>query len=115
MTTDTPATDDPEIEQLARRLADPAAAQRRRLATIGVAGLIDPSSRVEALQERRDRDRARWLGIPTFDRPPTPAEKALISPVTGETDARHLQTRVDLRGGLYRRCWPALLPRGGTS
>src|SRR5690606_34485310 len=63
MTTDTPAADDPEI---ARRLADLAAAQRRRLATSGVAGRIDPSSRVEALQERRDRDRARWLGVHTF-------------------------------------------------
>ena len=113
MTTDTPAADDPEI---ARRLADLAAAQRRRLATSGVAGRIDPSSRVEALQERRDRDRARWLGVHTFDRPPTPAEKALILPVTDENTARQVRTRVDVRGGLYRRCWPALLARtGGAS
>lgn len=102
-------------DRVSARLADRAAAQRRRLATSGVAGRIDPASRVEALQERRDRDRARWLGVATFDRPPTPAEMALISPVADETDARRVKTRVDVRGGLYRRCWPALLPRGGTS
>lgn len=82
---------------------------RGRLARIGVAGLLDPSSRVERLQERRDRDRAHWIGHPVFDRPATPAERALISSVAGVDGARGVMTRVDVRGGLYRRRWPGLV------
>lgn len=79
------------------------------LARVGVAGLLDPRGRVERLQERRDRDRAHWIGVPTFTRPPTPPEQALIASVAGADGAGGVPTRVDCRGGLYRRSWPALI------
>jgi len=68
----------------------------------------DPDSVVERLQERRDRDRAGWLGVTHFTRPATPAETALIAAVPGVHNPAKLLTRVDLRGGLYRRSWPQL-------
>lgn len=79
------------------------------LATTGVAGLLDPISRVERLQARRDMDRARWLGVDTFVRPPTPTELALIASVAGAEAAAGVRTRVHVRGGLYRRSWPTLV------
>jgi hypothetical protein len=77
---------------------------------VGIVGRID-YGRVEALQERMDRDRAAWLGVDTFKRPATPAERALISPLCDERGAWGVKTRVDMCGGRYRRSWSQLAER----
>lgn len=82
-----------------------------RLAHIGVAGLIDRRSHTEALTERRDRDRAAWLGVDTFSRAPTPPERQLLTAVAAVRDPAKLTTAVTVRGGLWRRCWPQLAHR----
>ncbi|MGV0790486.1 hypothetical protein [Mycolicibacterium sp. XJ1819] len=88
--------------------APPPLSRAAHLARVGIAGLLDPRSRIERLQERRDRDRAHWIGVPTFTRPPTPQEQAMLSSVAGAA-ASGVRTRVDVRGGLYRRSWPTLV------
>lgn len=80
----------------------------RRLATAGIAGRIHRHSRIEALRHRRDVDRAHWLGIQTFTRPTTAAERALIAPHADATALGAIHTRVDVCGGVWRRSWPAL-------
>lgn len=84
-----------------------------KLATAGIAGLIHPDSRVERLQERRDRDRAAWLGVNTFTRPPTPTEQALTAALPHVSHPDRVRTRVTVQGGLYRRSWPAARGTGG--
>ncbi|WP_158022605.1 hypothetical protein [Mycolicibacterium gilvum] len=85
------------------------------LATTGIAGLLNPDSHVERLQEKRDRDRCAWLGVPCFTRPPTPTEQVLIATLGHVSDARWVTTRVDVRGGLYRRSWPTLRHSGSPA
>ena len=102
----TPAADQPPgVEDQDHAHAHAPAA---RLARVGVAGLLDRRSHVEALTERRDRDRAAWLGVDSLTRRPTPPEQQLISSVPGVCDPAKLTTCVSVRGGLWRRCWPQL-------
>ncbi len=81
---------------------------RHPFAWQGVTGPLAPG-RAEHLQHRRDRDRARWLGVPTFTRPATQAEQAYVAHQLGTSATSGLQTRVLLpRDGRWRRCWPLL-------
>lgn len=94
----------------------PAQATARRLAYTGVLGPIDRSSRVEQLQQRRDIDRARWLGVACFRRPPTPAEEALITPHYQQP--QRVSTCVDVSGhggARWRRRWPELAANTDTA
>jgi len=81
------------------------------LAWRGVVGALDPGH-VEALQRRRDRDRARWLGVGAFTRPATPAERAHVARVLGAADGHTSALRtlvlVPRSGGWHRR-WPSLV------
>jgi hypothetical protein len=78
------------------------------LAHPGVTGPIAPG-RAELLQQRRDQDRVRWVGWPIFTRPATDAERALVARHTSDhAGAGSLHTRVDCRGGRWRRSWPLL-------
>lgn len=79
-----------------------------RLVRVGVAGLIARRGQADRLQERRDRDRAKWLGVDTFTRKPTPPERQLLATVAAVRDPAKLTTCVTVRGGLWRRCWPQL-------
>ncbi|CAM4374843.1 hypothetical protein MB901379_00488 [Mycobacterium basiliense] len=94
----------------------PTQATARHLAHSGVVGLIDRSSRVEHLQQRRDIDRARWLGVACFRRPPTPAEEAVITPHCQQP--QRVSTYVDVSGhgaARWRRRWPELAANTDTA
>lgn len=65
---------------------------------------------IEHLVEKRDRDRAWWLGG-AFDRPATGGERAFLTAGGALRDpsaSPRLQTRVDVRGSVRRRSWPML-------
>ncbi|MGQ9349729.1 hypothetical protein [Mycolicibacterium gilvum] len=106
MTNPTPVADADPAAVVEDKDHDPPPAAR--LARVGVAGLIDRRSHAEALTERRDRDRASWLGVDAFTRPPTPPERQLLATVAAVHDPGRLTTCVTVRGGLYRRSWPQL-------
>lgn len=77
------------------------------LAYPGVTGPLAPG-RVEHLQRRRDQDRARWLGVQSFTRPATAAERVYVARRLGASDAHTgaLDTRVTVLGDSWRRSWP---------
>lgn len=77
------------------------------LAYPGITGPLAPGH-VEHLQQRRDQDRARWLGVDTFIRPATAGERAYVARQLGDTPTDALTTRVTVRGGRWRRTWPLL-------
>lgn len=65
---------------------------------------------VEHMTERRDKDRARWLGG-RFDRPATPSERAFLAArgaLRGPSARTALLTRVEVHGSVRRRTWPTL-------
>lgn len=65
---------------------------------------------VEHIAERRDRDRARWLGH-AFNRPATTSERAFLAAsgtLTDPSASPRLQTRVEVCGAVRRRTWPML-------
>ncbi|BCP11685.1 hypothetical protein MINTM020_37830 [Mycobacterium paraintracellulare] len=65
---------------------------------------------VEHLVEKRDRDRARWLGG-AFDRPATTGERVFLvarGALRDPSASPRLATRVAVRGAVRRRTWPML-------
>lgn len=75
-----------------------------------VPGRFD-SSRAEGLQQRRDLDVARWLGVRRFRRPASQAELAHLAPLAGGRDRHSITTEVTVRRGLRYRAWPQLAAR----
>jgi hypothetical protein len=89
---------------------DTTAGKRRQQTGRPPALVVRLPGAVEHMAERRDRDRARWLGG-TFDRPATPSERAFLAArgALSDPSARTaLLTRVEVRGGVRRRTWPML-------